>query len=96
VGQAKRGPTKDREKRMVGPRFACPTLPQIEKLIRPAAGEHPNPARQAGSTEFLLRKERVGRIVAFRSAKVAWIHRCFRGAKGDRRLSATETTDLAE
>jgi hypothetical protein len=39
VGQAKRGPTKDREKRMAGPRFACPTLPQIEKLIRPAGGD---------------------------------------------------------
>jgi hypothetical protein len=41
---------------------------------------------------YLLRKERVGWIVAFRSAKVAWIDRYFRGAKGDGRFSATETT----
>jgi uroporphyrinogen-III decarboxylase len=40
---------------------------------------------------FLLWKERVGWIVAFRSAKVAWCDRCFRGAKGDKGSSTTET-----
>jgi hypothetical protein len=44
-----------------------------------------------GGEKFLLWKEQVGRIVAFRSAKVAGVERYFRGAKGDRRLSATET-----
>jgi hypothetical protein len=33
--------------------------------------------------EFLLPNEYFARIVAFRSAKVAWINRPFRGAKGD-------------
>jgi hypothetical protein len=40
---------------------------------------------------FLLRKEQFGWIVAFRSAKVAEICRGFRGAKGDKGLSATVT-----
>jgi hypothetical protein len=40
---------------------------------------------------FMLRKEQPGRIVAFRSAKAAASPRCFRGAKGDKGLSATET-----
>jgi hypothetical protein len=44
-----------------------------------------------GSNLFLLRKVQVGGIVTFRSAKVARVDRYFRGAKGDKRLSATET-----
>jgi hypothetical protein len=35
---------------------------------------------------------RLGWNVAFRSAKVAWIYRCFRGAKGDGKLFAKETS----
>jgi hypothetical protein len=36
-----------------------------------------------------LGKGKVGWTVAFRTAKVAWIGRYFRGAKGDGRLSAS-------
>jgi hypothetical protein len=40
---------------------------------------------------FLSRKEQAGWMVAFRSAKVAINPRYFRGAKGDKRVSARET-----
>ena len=40
---------------------------------------------------YLFAGSDVGWIVAFRSAKVAQIPRCFRGAKGDKGLSATKT-----
>jgi hypothetical protein len=50
-----------------------------------------NGVNSTGSNRFLLRKKVVGGIVAFRSAKAATNFRQFRGAKGDSKLSATDT-----
>ena len=98
---AHKTPTNGQKRQKNGNQSAWSTMPRKigqtpsqcsgRKVFGSRAPCGPPPATPKNSKIVSVAESDVGWIVAFRSAKVARIPRYFRGAKGDKGLSATET-----